>query len=222
MPKQTSHIFVTPDNHTLGYLLCLPDNYGADGNKSWPLIFFLHGRSERGTNLEMVKSNGIPSFVEDLTDFPFITVSPQCPAESRWIYITDLMADLLDDITRRFKVDQQRIYLTGLSMGGQGVWGFGSDYPNRFAAIAPICGRMCPTDITTLKDTPVWVFHGDNDPTVPYDDSVAMVQQLQAAGGNVRFTTYPNTGHNCWDQTYSNPELYEWFLRQKNSPNNEI
>ncbi|MCH5375960.1 MAG: prolyl oligopeptidase family serine peptidase [Planctomycetes bacterium] len=193
------------------YLLYLPDGY--DDHESWPLILFLHGSGERGDDLNQVKKHGPPKILESRKDFPFIVVSPQCPAGRRWEPF-DLTA-LLDDVVSRYKVDEDRIYVTGLSMGGFGTWALAARTPDRFAAIVPICGGGEPGWARRLSKIPVWVFHGAKDTAVPIERSEEMVKALQAAEGNVQFTIYPEAGHDCWTETYDNPKLYEWLLQQK-------
>ncbi|MDP4282601.1 MAG: prolyl oligopeptidase family serine peptidase, partial [Bacteroidota bacterium] len=194
------------------FLLFLPENYGKV-NKKWPLIIFLHGSGERGNNLELVKKHGPPKIVEKQPDFPFIVVSPQIAEYSGWSSI-ELNA-LLDDVIAHLSVDIDRIYLTGLSMGGFGTWSFAIDYPDRFAAIAPISGGGDSDRVCQLKNMPVWVFHGAKDNVVPIERDKEMVDALKECGGNVKFTIYPDAGHDAWTETYDNPELYKWFLSNK-------
>jgi len=195
------------------YLLFLPDGYNE--HKSWPLIMFLHGVGERGDDLELVKKHGPPKFVEEKKDFPFIVVSPQCPEDSSWAKEKEFLKELLDDIVARYKVDKDRIYLTGLSMGGYGTWSLACAYPERFAAIAPICGGGEPSEALKLKDMPVWAFHGVQDKVVSVKKSQEMVSAINDLGGNVMLTVYPDVGHDCWTQTYNNPKLYDWFLEHR-------
>lgn len=197
----------------LEYLLFLPKDYQKHPGKKWPLILFLHGAGERGDDLELVKSHGIAKMVEEEPDFPFITISPQCPENTRWGEYPRTLKAILDQVMAEFAVDEQRIYLTGLSMGGFGTWSMAMDYPNLFAAIAPICGGGLSEFVAIIKDVPVWAFHGAEDPAVPLEASQRMVDALQVSGGNVRFTVYHGVGHDSWTQTYENPELYEWFLQ---------
>lgn len=197
----------------LNYLLFLPKGYGSDPKQKWPLILFLHGMGERGDDLELVKKHGIPKIVEQKEDFPFIAVSPQCPAYSFWTAELESLNALLDEIVAKYAVDTDRIYLTGLSMGGYGTWALAMAYPERFAAIAPICGGGDPKNISVLKDVPAWVFHGAKDTLVPPEESEKMVNALKGAGGDVLFTLYPDADHDSWTVTYDNPELYEWFLK---------
>lgn len=198
------------------YLLYLPENY--EDQESWPLMLFLHGAGERGDDLNLVKVHGPPKLIEEGKHFPFIVVSPQVPAGEWWK--TPFLDALLDEVIEQYNVDEDRIYVTGLSMGGFGTWELAMHYPNRFAAIAPICGGGNAFLACALRDVPIWNFHGEDDQVVPLDQSQAMVDALQRCNGNVRFTIYPETGHDSWTETYDNPELYEWFLKHKREPTN--
>jgi len=200
------------------YLLYLPKEYKEE-NKKFPLMLFLHGAGERGDDLKKVTIHGPAKLIKQGKEFPFIIVSPQCP-ENQWWDI-DALNVLLNDIVKRFNVNEDRIYLTGLSMGGYGTWALALKYPHRFAAIAPICGAGNPVLARTIKRLPTWVFHGANDQVVPIKHSQDMVDALKEVGGNVKFTIYPEAGHDSWTETYNNPELYEWFLKQSGK-NNEL
>ncbi len=195
----------------LHYLLYLPKDYAS--KKVWPLVLFLHGAGERGDNLDMVKKHGPPKLVAQGKEFPFVLVSPQCPA-GRWWEPTELSA-LLDEIVEKQKIDKDRVYVTGLSMGGFGTWSLAAHSPKRFAAIVPICGGGEPITTMLLPKVPAWVFHGGKDPVVPVARGEAMVNALKAAGGTVKFTVYPNAGHDSWTEAYNDPKLYEWLLEQK-------
>ena len=199
----------------LDYLLYLPKAY--DGATKWPLILFLHGMGERGDDLELVKKHGLPKMLDDREDFGFIVVSPQCPADTIWSAETAALNALLDEISAAYAVDESRIYLTGLSMGGYGTWHLAVEYPERFAAIAPICGGAMffagmPAKIEAIKKVPVWAFHGARDRVVNVAESADLVYALQQCGGDVRLTIYPDAQHDSWTRTYENAELYQWFL----------
>jgi predicted peptidase len=221
MPGQTAQQFrkrVTTDL-SAKYLLFLPADYNSQSKKRWPLMLFLHGAGERGTNLSMVTRHGPPKIVKDKPDFPFLLVSPQCPTGERWS--NDTLLALLDDIVFKYKIDTNRVYLTGLSMGGYGTWSLGTARPERFTAIAPICGggETIPILLADgkrkdqLKKLPVWAFHGAKDPTVKLEESEKMVAAYKRLGNNnVELTVYPEAGHDSWTETYNNPKLYEWFL----------
>jgi predicted peptidase len=195
----------------IDYLLFLPQGY-EQSKQSWPLMLFLHGAGESGTELAKVKVHGPPKIVESKPDFPFILVSPQSAGRG---WNSDTLNALLDDVIRKYRVDKSRVYLTGLSMGGYGTWSLAAAHPERFAAIVPICGGGNPADAKKLAALPIWVFHGAKDPTVPVQRSREMVEAIKSAGGNVKFTEYPEAGHDCWTETYNNPELYKWLLAQK-------
>lgn len=197
----------------LGYLLFLPQGYGSRLDEKWPLILYLHGIGERGGDLSLVKTHGISRIVEGWPDFPFVAVSPQCPHKTVWSKHHIALNALLDDLMRAYAVDEDRIYLTGNSMGGYGTWSLAAAYPQRFAALAPICGGGEPETVCALKEVPVWAFHGEEDPVVDLHYGQEMVDALRACGGDVRFTVYPGVGHDSWTETYDNPELYQWFLQ---------
>jgi len=195
---------------TINYLLWLPADYKKDKNKSFPVLIFLHGSGERGDSLDLVKMHGPPSFVESRAEFPFITVSPQCP-KGTWWNIEDLQA-MLEKLLSKYRIDPARIYLTGLSMGGFGTWAWASQYPHQFAAIVPVCGGGDMQFAGKLKNTPAWAFHGELDPAVPVKRTVEMVEAINAAGGSARMTIYPGVGHDSWINAYNDPELYTWLL----------
>lgn len=196
----------------LDYLLFLPQDYGRDPEKKWPLMLFLHGTGERGNSLELLKKHGPPKIVEQQPDFPFIVVSPQCPSGLWWPEKLDDLSALLDEVEATYMVDSRRIHLTGLSMGGYGTWSLALAQPERFAAIAPICGGGKPYLACRLKDLPVWAFHGAKDPLVLPEESEQMVAAIKRCGGSPRLTIYPDADHDSWTRTYDNPELYEWLL----------
>lgn len=197
------------------YLLYLPADYEKEKNKQWPLVLFLHGIGERGNDLAKLKVNGPPHMVDQGKQFPFILVAPQCPDTEWWENEIDILFALLDDIEAKYRVDKNREYLTGLSMGGYGTWTMVAKQPTRFAAIAPICGGGQPETASLIKDVPMWVFHGDKDDSVPLKKSQDMVDAIKAAGGNPKFTIYPNAGHDVWTTTYSNDEFWAWLLDQR-------
>ncbi len=140
----------------LNYLLYLPKGYDADAKKEWPLILFLHGAGESGDDLAKVKKNGPPKVVAH-QDLPFVIVSPQSP---RMGWNVDALNGLLDDVIAHHHIDKERVYLTGLSMGGYGTWALAAAHPEKFAAIAPICGGGDPKAASKIKHLPIWVFHG--------------------------------------------------------------
>lgn len=209
--KLTKHISKAVE---CNYLLSLPAGYG-EKEQNWPLLVFLHGAGERGDNLELVKKHGPPKRIEQGKDYPFIVVSPQCPAGQWWTEKTDTLMALLDEIESKYAVDADRIYVTGLSMGGFGTWTLACRHPERFAAIAPICGGGEWYLADRLRNVPVWAFHGAKDSVVPLDLSEKMVQSVQRTGGTAKLTVYPEANHDSWTATYDNPELYEWLLSHR-------
>jgi len=219
---QHTQTFEKTVTKTLGcnYLLFLPESYGQE-KKDWPLMLFLHGAGERGNDLQLVKKHGPPKIVEKQEDFPFIVVSPQCPKDQWWNDNIDVLINLLDDIVAKYDVDRDRIYLTGLSMGGYGSWALGSKYPDRFAAVAPICGGGMRIMASGLKDVPVWAFHGGKDKVVPLEESEEMVAAINARGGNAKLTVYPDAGHDSWSETYDNQEFYDWLLNHRKGDRTE-
>jgi len=195
----------------INYLMFLPKDYTKSGKPS-PMIVFLHGSGERGTDLEKVKAWGPPAMVEKNPDFPFIVVSPQCP-EGQWWNIF-LLKGMIDDVLAKYNVDKNRVYLTGLSMGGFGTWELAMTFPDYFAAVAPICGGGNPLLVSKLKNTPVWVFHGKKDTSVPEQQSAIMVEALKKIGANVEYTVLPEGGHSdAWIYAYDKAGLFDWFLK---------
>ena len=219
VPGQHSRSFETEIRKTVSvnYLLYLPENY-VDSKGKWPLILFLHGAGGRGDDLEKVKTHGPPKLIaEEERQYPFVIVSPQCPEDDWWSAEAqiDRLNALLDEIVSRYRIDKERIYVTGLSMGGFGTWRLAIEYPDRFASIAPICGGGNSDKAARISHVPAWVFHGAKDSTVQLSKSEEMVDALKEAGGNVKFTVYPDANHDSWTETYNNPELYDWFLEHK-------
>ncbi len=202
---------------TMRFLLYLPKDY--NGKTPKPLLLFLHGAGERGNDLELVKKHGPPKLIAQGKDFPFIVVSPQCPKGQFWD--PRALSHLLDSLEEHYAVDSSRIYVTGLSMGGFGTWALAAQQPDRFAAIAPICGGGERFWMRKLKNVPVWAFHGEKDNVVPPHRTTELVEELKKLGGDVRLTLYPDAGHDSWTETYNNEELYEWFLSHHRAPKEE-
>ena len=198
------------------YLLYLPKDYGKS-DKEWPLMMFLHGAGERGSDLNKVLVHGPARLASEGKDFPFIIISPQCPTGDWWGNKVDELAALCDYIADTYAVDKNRLYITGLSMGGYGTWQMIEKHSDKFAAAAPICGGgNTALAKHRLKDIPIWVFHGAKDNAVPLEESEKMVKALKDSGNEqVKFTVYPEAGHDSWTETYNNPELYEWFLEHR-------
>lgn len=206
----------------LKYLLFLPKGYQEEATKKWPVLLFLHGAGERGSDVWKVAVHGPPKIVAQRPDFPFIVVSPQCPEDRIWD--RDVLLGLLDDVLGTYRVDASRVYLTGLSMGGYGTWDLGLTHPDRFAAIAPICGGgniiavlLAPRgNQAPLKRMGIWAFHGGKDPVVPLVESQRMIEVLNRVGSNqAKLTVYPEANHDSWTETYNNPKFYEWLLEHR-------
>ena len=228
---------ITVSGETYRYQVFVPYNW--DRHKKWPVILFLHGAGERGEDGLLQTDVGLAHAIrEHAGNFPFVVVMPQCPKGKLWTepeMETQAFA-ALDRSMKEFDGDSERIYLTGISMGGYGTWDLAAKYPHRFAAYVPICGGIYgppnfkQIEVSLAKDaqvadpyaetarrvgnTPVWIFHGDADDSVPVDESRKMYAALQAAGANARYTEYPGVGHNSWDKAYAEPDLMPWLLNQ--------
>lgn len=204
---------------TMKYLLYLPPDYKATSDKRWPLMLFLHGAGERGTNVQRVAIHGPMSLVKQGTNFPFIIVAPQCPENQIWD--NEPLLQLLDKIIATHHVDTKRVYLTGLSMGGYGTWKLGLTHPEKFAALAPICGGANMIDVILgswdrkkdLETLPIWAFHGAKDDVVPLNESERVVDGLKKGGvKDIKLTVYPEAKHDSWKLAYADPAFYEWLL----------
>jgi predicted peptidase len=198
------------------FLLALPADYEKNTAQKWPLVLFLHGAGERGDNLELVKKHGPPRQVSEGKDFPFVLISPQCetgPPRAGWN--PHALAKLVEQMANTYRVDRQRLYVTGLSMGGSGTWSLVTEYPRTFAAAIPICGRGNTEAAEKLAKMPIWVFVGAKDRAETVQNCEAMVAALKKAGGDARLKVYPDLPHDCWTVTYNNPEVFEWLLAQR-------
>lgn len=231
-------IKVYPEEETrLPYWLYLPREYD-DSEDKYPLLLFLHGSGERGNDLDRVLNYGLPKRFAKGEHYPFIMIAPQCPNDSdpknrepdtepKEFWATpdtiDRAKNIIDyEIERLGRVDEDRVYVTGLSMGGYGTYHIVGRHPEVFAAAAPICGAGDGwLDYEAVAHVPFWAFHGEKDRVVKLADQQKTVDALKAAGASVRFTIYPNVGHRSWDRTYANPELFEWLLAQKREQKEE-
>ncbi len=197
------------------YVVYVPSSYKAD--KEFPLILFLHGMGETGADGKLQLKNGLPAMLKKKTDFPFIAVFPQAQKRT-WSAESKegkrAMA-ILAEVEKAYKVDSKRVYLTGLSMGGFGTWSLAVAYPDKWAAIVPVCGGGNPKLAEKIKGIPCWCFHGDADPAVPVKMSRDMIAALKKAGGNPKYDEYKGVGHNSWERAYATAELYTWLLAQK-------
>ena len=211
------HTFSTESHRTLAcrYLLTLPKGYEADSNQRWPLVIFLHGAGERGDDLSLVTKHGPPKLVAQGKDLGAIVASPQVPAGAVWD--PHLVKALTEDLCTRLRVDRQRLYLTGISMGGFGTWETALQFPETYAAIAPICGGTGVRFLLAerIKHLPVWIFHGALDTVVEPAHSQKMYDALKKIGSNARLTLYPDAKHDSWTVTYDDPAFWEWLMAQK-------
>lgn len=199
----------------LDYLLYAPSEPPAGARA--PLVVFLHGIGERGHDLSLVKRHGLPRLLEQGARFPFWLLAPQCPPDKRWTELLDALDRVLDEVLKAQPVDPERVYLTGLSLGGEGAWWWASERPERFAALAVVCGRSRPEAADRLSTLPIWVFHGEQDAVVPFEESTRMVSALETCGVKPQFTRYAELAHNAWDAAYGERALYAWLLAQRRS-----
>ena len=199
----------------LRYYLYYPEQYHKSETKKFPLLLFLHGGGESGDSLSTLKSNGPPKLIAEGKQFPFLILAPQNPHKKKW-WNTRAVMQLLDTIVKGNRVDEKRIYLTGLSRGGGAAWELAVQYPKKFAAMAVVCG-MTPLPYAAWidKEMPIWVFHGTEDKSIAYAESENMVNKLRSMGYKVKFTTYQGVGHNSWVRAYTTEELYDWFIEQR-------
>jgi predicted peptidase len=216
------------DGQKYAYNVYVPPEYVPD--KPWPCVLFLHGSGERGSDGLMATEVGIASAIRRHRSwFPAIVVIPQCRREQSWIGPDGLgpmgrMAlKCVEDTSRRYHLDRDRLYLTGLSLGGQGAWLLAAMMPEQFAAVVPVCGFIEWGESTGIarKLAPrfvnqnIWTFHGDADKAVSVEKTRELVSAIRAAGGDVRYTEYAGVGHNSWDRAYNSESLWRWMFAQK-------
>ena len=203
------------------YLSYVPKDYEADPGKAWPLVIYLHGGSDRGSDLKKLYSSGIPDQVYRGREFPFVMLAPQCPEHLRWS-TDDWFESFFEEATARYRIDADRVYLTGPSLGGSGTWYIAARYPGTFAAIAPMSGFTSHLDfidenIERLYEVPVWAFHGQRDTVVPFEETERIVRKLEGRNKNLKFSAEPDLGHEIHWQVYPGREIYDWFLRHSRS-----
>jgi predicted peptidase len=216
---------------TLPYRLLKPADY--DPKQKYPLVLFLHGAGERGTDNEKQLIHGVPEFAreENRKKYPCFLIAPQCPENAKWVEVDwsadshrqpaepsapmRLTLELLEALQKEFSIDARRIYVTGLSMGGYGTWDIVARRPELFAAAVPICGGADETTAVKIANVPVWVFHGAKDGAVNVERSRRMVEALKKAGGHPKYTEYPEVGHDSWVRAYKDPEMFAWLFAQK-------
>ena len=227
-------VFTASDGLKLNYRIYIPEDYDED--KSYPLILFMHGAGERGSDNQTQLATGISSSFSNFNSriYDCIVIAPQCPLDKKWVnvttwndcnYSTDAIpetpelkavVELFLQTQEDYSVDRDRVYATGLSMGGFATWDLAVRHPDLFAAIIPVCGGGDNRKAELLADLPIWTFHGDADPTVPIDGTTNMVNSLKAAGNTkVKYNIIQGGAHNIWPDVYSNEAIYMWLLTQK-------
>lgn len=197
------------------YLLDYPQNTNA----KVPLIVFLHGSGERGTDLEMVKAHS-PFTYKSLIKEPVAILAPQCPPNVWWD--TEAVYHLIKEIQQKYKIDESRIILTGLSMGGWGTLKLAMEHPDLFSAVVPVCppvDRLFKVRAAQYSNLPMKIFHGGNDDIVSPMNAIEIYQAIRKTNKQVELVIFPDDNHNSWDSTYSNPKLYEWMLAQNKNKN---
>jgi predicted peptidase len=214
--KQLDGVLSRPIN--LDYLLYQP--VAPPPTEGYPLILSLHGAGQRGNDLALLENHGLLAHVQNQDDFPFLVCTPQCPEGDTWLLYLDELLSLLNEVTKQYPVDPDRVIVSGLSMGGNGTWLLSCKAPERFAAAVPICGwgdwiMNFPDRVEEMKSVPTWAFHGADDDTIPLEESEKMVNALKQAGGDVKLTTYPGVGHESWDLAYNDKTLYHWLAVQR-------
>ena len=210
----TKHVWKSDKYFNFGYVKYLPKDF--DENKNYPMVVFLHGAGERGENLDEASRHGFAKHMRETgAEYPFIYIAPQCPQDKYWACYTESLVAFLDYICETLPVDKDRIYLTGLSMGGTGTWMLGMAAPERFAAMAPICGSGIYWFGEALVNIPIMVYHGDCDEVVPVENSMEMVRSVNKRGGNATIKILKGVWHNAWDAAYEGDELYTWLLSHK-------
>lgn len=225
-------LFINDKGDSLRYRMLSPD---YNTSRKFPLVIFLHGSGERGNDNEAQLKWGVMNFAGDHTmaNYPAYVVAPQCPENQEWAnYKEDtvtwnlqilpepsrpmaLLRELISQLVQKHAIDQNRIYITGLSMGGYGTFDALMRYPQLFAAAVPVCGAGDLSGAVAIKEIPIWIFHGSEDPGVPVSQAVNMTSALFNAGGHPGCTIYPATGHFAWLAAYLDPMMMEWMFRQR-------
>lgn len=206
-----------PRNVSYPYLSYTPKDYDADTLKMWPLIIYLHGGSDRGVDLIKLYSQGIPDQIYRGREFPFVIIAPQCPEHIRFS-TENWFENFYQEINAKYRIDTNRVYLTGMSLGGSGTWYLAALYSGIFAAIAPMSGFTSHLDfiddnINKLIDIPIWAFHGKIDNVVPFEETERIIKKLEEKNKDLKFTVEPEVGHWINWLVYPGQELYDWFLK---------
>lgn len=211
----------------IGYLSYLPPAYNKNSSEKFPLLIFLHGLGETGSNLDLVARNGPPMLINQgkwPEDRPFVVISPQTSSTFYNSWGPALVNNVIDHVVSKYRIDESRIYITGLSLGGHGAWNYATQYPDRVAAIVPVCGRGNVNKACEMEDVPVWAFHNEGDNTVHVNGTKNMIAALKKCSPKYtpKETIYPKNGHDAWTQTYnlsSGHDIYTWLLSHTNKRN---
>ena len=204
----------TKTKATYHYLLSLPAHYNP--RQAYPLVIYLHGGSQKGNDLEKLKVYGLPYLVAQGQQFDFIIASPQCPDNKYWS-TENWFEPLYADLTTQYHIDTTRVYLTGVSMGGYGTYITAMDFPDKFAALLPLCGGCNDSDtsrICNLQQIPIWAFHGTADDQVDIKETIRIADKLRTCKGHMKFTPLENEGHGIQFLYEKKPEIYTWLLQQ--------
>ena len=194
------------------YLMKKPN--GFNPKKKYPILLFLHGAGTRGNDISKLYDNPFFEIIEAHQNLPFVIIAPLC-SENTWFDVFERLQLLVEEIEALPFADCNRIYIMGASMGGYATWQLAMSMPERFAAIVPICGGGMYWNAARLVNVPVWAFHGAKDTTVLLEESVKMVEAVNHSKGKAKLTVYPENSHDAWSDTYRNPEVFDWLLKQK-------
>ena len=223
----TSRIHLVKNGELYPYAVFYPQGYDAqEPGRKWPLIFFFHGIGERGDDPAILLREGLPYELAQGRGVDALVIAPQCPADSHWADQEDELIKLrrfLPAMMEKYPVDPDRIYITGLSMGGRCAWKVALDMPDTFAAMVVACGRTSESDLGAIRDMPLWMFHGVNDSTTSFDNINAILPRLQASQHrHYKLSVYPQVGHNVWGEAYTHMGVFDWLLTQRRSRNREF
>jgi len=206
------------EHEGMPYRVYIPENY--DPAKHYPLVLYLHGLGECGDdNRAQTSKNSVMQTLlepENRAAYPCVVLAPQCPEGEWWSGLLPALMGLLEHAKSAYAIDANRVYITGLSMGGFGAWAMLTEYPAYFAAAVPVCGGGDPDDAAIFKHVPIWVFHGAKDTTVRPGASREMAKAMVHAGArDVRYTEYPDAAHNSWERAYREHDLFPWMFAQR-------
>lgn len=236
-PRETGFLIRSVKVHGTTYAYSVYVPHAFDASRHWPVILFLHGSGERGSDGLRSTQIGVATAIRANPErVPAIVVFPQAPVDSRWLgEPADAAMAALETSIAEFHGDRRRVYLTGLSMGGYGTYHLALAHPDTFAALVIVCGGLMPHETTTavqqspltigagdpyaftahaLRHLPIRIFHGDADPVIPVAESRRMAEALTAEGADVRYVEFPGVGHNAWDRAFGDAQLWDWLLKQ--------